>query len=156
MSKSISFAIALASLVALATSAHAADGLFAREREAYTNAPALTDVIRYTVTLPQVDRFATAAIEAGLPVDVYAVNTFETRDDGWRARASAFWTTSGVELKTLSDPNDELAAALGIDGLPLTLVIDADGVIRARHSRSSEDLGVALQRDVANLLRADR
>lgn len=78
--------------------------------------------------------------------EVVAVS-FEDR----RRDSEAFAERLGVKYPALSDPNNDVANAYGVRGIPATFFIDADGVIRDRvHGITSRD---ALDKPLAALLK---
>jgi len=86
--------------------------------------------------LPDLHAVAAWAKEQGLPVRVFAVNTYEngaTREDKIET-ARDFWTRSGHTLPVLMDDSNDAAEAWGVRGIPATFVIGPDGVVVGEHS----------------------
>ncbi len=85
--------------------------------------------------LPYVNEFASWAASSGLPVKVFGVNTLEngTADEQIK-KAAEWWGQQKYALPLLYDLDDAAFRAYGLDGIPATIVIGPDGVVRAIHT----------------------
>ncbi len=84
----------------------------------------------------------------GRGVVVYAVNQAESADE-----VSAFIGKHGLGKMTVAmDANQTVAQAYGVRGIPTTVVIDKQGIIRNVHVGYSTNLGAELRGELDSLL----
>jgi len=104
--------------------------------------------------LPELHKVAAWAKEKGLPVKVFAINTFEngaTLEEKIR-NVRAFWQNAGHTLPVLMDDGSDVAELYGVSGIPATFVIAPDGVISAQHSGFGPTYGEDLADDIQKAL----
>ncbi len=94
--------------------------------------------------LPELHKIADWAKEEKLSVKIYTVNVWERgpKGDGPDARLEAaqnFWTKQNFTLPVLMDYSDGIGGAYGVTGIPTTVVIDPEGIVRAIHTGFSGD-----------------
>jgi thiol-disulfide isomerase/thioredoxin len=88
--------------------------------------------------LPKLHDVAAWARQRGLPVEFLTINVWESRDpakdtpDDRLKSVRAFWQNAGYTLPVAMDYTDETAAAYGVQGIPATFVIRADGIVHAK------------------------
>ncbi len=86
--------------------------------------------------MPMIDALASWAHESDQPVKVFAVNIWENERqfDRRKEKIKDFWQQRDYKaLETLLDPEDEAAAAYGLNSIPATVVIRPDGVVHKVH-----------------------
>ena len=104
------------------------------------------------VTLPAVQALADWAAAERLPVRVLLVNTreeFRTLEEA-RPRLERYLSEAGVRLPTLVDLGNAAHAAAG-GGLPLTLLIDAEGRIAETYGGFDPDLTETLKQRIKEI-----
>ena len=108
--------------------------------------------------LPHLDAVSRWASREQLPVTVLPINVWEgalLEDDTPDARKEvvrSYWTAQKFSMDVAMDYTDEVAMSYGIDGIPATFVIRADGVVHAVHSGMSEDYEATLKQDILDAL----
>jgi thiol-disulfide isomerase/thioredoxin len=84
--------------------------------------------------LPHVSDFAKWAKESGKAIEVYGINTMESKRGEERVKSvSDFWTAQKFVMPCLVDMDDAAIRAYGFNGIPATVVIGPDGKIAAVH-----------------------
>ncbi len=105
--------------------------------------------------LPLLQKFADWVKAEGKPVKVYAVDTMENgAPDESQLAVAEYWTSQNFTIPTLLDPNRTLPGPYMIQSIPLTLVLDAEGIVRKVHLGFDPEMVEKLQRDVTALLDA--
>ncbi len=91
--------------------------------------------------LPEMDKLFAWAGESGKPIKVMAVNVWENASGDERlAAVKAFWSEKALKMPTLIDPDNETISAYGFTGIPASVVIGPDGMVRAVHVGFSPEL----------------
>jgi thiol-disulfide isomerase/thioredoxin len=84
--------------------------------------------------LPHVSDFAKWAKESGKAIEVYGINTMESKRGEERVKSvSDFWTAQKFVMPCLVDMDDAAIRAYGFNGIPATVVIGPSGKIAAVH-----------------------
>lgn len=105
--------------------------------------------------LPKIDELAKWAAQSGKNVKVFGVDVWErVPAEERQSFAADFWSKRDFSFPTLVDAKDTLVGAYGIQGIPVTIVIDAAGVIAAVHEGALPDLLETLKSDVEKALAA--
>lgn len=110
--------------------------------------------------LPLLHEVADWAEEGELPVHVLTVNVFERTPDGKDdpdtrlESVTTFWEASGFSLPVAMDYSDEVAIAYGVQGIPATFVIRADGVVHAQHSGAGTEYVEMLKAEIEEAIAA--
>tara|TARA_Y100000588_G_scaffold364132_1_gene427498 strand:- start:3062 stop:3676 length:615 start_codon:yes stop_codon:yes gene_type:complete len=99
--------------------------------------------------LPEVKAATDALKNKG--VVLIAVNQGESPGDIQRFLAKRNWNTLNVGL----DPEGEIAKKFGVEGIPQTVIIDKDGVIREVHVGYSPGMGKRLSKELMAILASD-
>ncbi len=103
--------------------------------------------------LPKIQELATWA--DGKPVKVFAVNVWEQGDAAERLKkVASFWEAQKFTFPTLVDADNGLIGQYGFTGIPATVVIGPDGVIRTVHVGFSPDLFETLKKDIEQAMAA--
>lgn len=103
--------------------------------------------------LPEMDKLAAWAKESGKPIRVMAINVWENSSGEDRlAAVKAFWSEKGFKMPTLIDPENETIAAYGFTGIPASVVIGPDGMVRAVHVGFSPELVEELKKEIEEAL----
>jgi thiol-disulfide isomerase/thioredoxin len=103
--------------------------------------------------LPLLQKFADWAKAQGKPVKVYAVNSLERNSpEQSRPAVTEYWKSQNFTMPTLLDSESTLAGPYMLQSIPLTLVIDAEGIVRKVHLGFNPGMVEELQRDVTELL----
>lgn len=109
--------------------------------------------------LPLLHDVADWAKAEELPVEVLAVNVWETRDpraepDVRLQKVKKFWKRKGFTLPVAMDYSDETAKAWGVEGIPATFVVRSDGIVHAQHSGAGQGYVQQLQREIVEAIEA--
>jgi thiol-disulfide isomerase/thioredoxin len=110
--------------------------------------------------LPLLHQVAKWVDEKQLPVSVITVNVWEIRDpqsdspDARLDNVKKFWEKNRYTLPVAMDYSDEVAKAYGIQGIPFSVIIRADGVVHAQHTGAGGDYVETLKRDINEALQA--
>ncbi len=88
--------------------------------------------------LPMLHQVAKWAADEQLPVTVITINTMEIRDPNAKpedrlASAKATWTKKSFTLPAAMDYDDAVANRYGVNGIPVGVIIRADGIVHAVH-----------------------
>ncbi len=85
--------------------------------------------------LPLLHDIARWADEQDLPVRIYTVNILEHGDTPQERldAVNGFWKKEGFTLPVIMDYKDETAGSYGVNGIPTTVIIRADGVVEQYH-----------------------
>ena len=90
-----------------------------------------------------------------LPVEILTINIWEHGQGEARLeKATKFWQDKGFSLPILMDYEGETAAPYGLSGIPVTVVIRADGVVHAHHFGLLPDYVESLKREINGALDA--
>lgn len=92
--------------------------------------------------LPLVQSVSDWAKENNKPVAVYTVNVGETPE-----QAKQFWQQQGFTMPIIMDPDTQISAAYGVQGIPQTVVI-ANGKVRRVHVGFVPTLADDLKSDI--------
>ena len=103
--------------------------------------------------LPKLHDVARWVEEHELPVHVMTVNVFERgpMGDGPDQRldlVQEFWKEQRFTLPVAMDYSDDVAIAYGVQGIPATVIIRADGIVHAMHTGAGEDYASLIQDDI--------
>jgi len=96
-------------------------------------------------TLPKIVKMAETLREKG--VRVISINVGETP-----AAAAAFLEKRGFKLDVVMDPEGLAIEAYGVTSLPVLVILDKQGVVRATHSGGGEPLMTNVTRDLEAIL----
>lgn len=77
---------------------------------------------------PQLDELARVADEVGDDVAFRSITSETDRD-----AIASFWRNHGGPWPVLLDPDVEATEAIGVEGLPTTVLIDREGTVQWRH-----------------------
>ena len=103
--------------------------------------------------LPLLHEVADWAKDQELPVSIYTVNLWEQGGAEERLKSvTKFWADQGFWLPVAMDYNDASAAAFGITGIPVTVVIRPDGIVYARHVGFARGYAETLKREITEAL----
>ncbi|MFM7134970.1 MAG: TlpA family protein disulfide reductase [Planctomycetota bacterium] len=84
--------------------------------------------------LPHLNDFAKWAKESGKPIEVYGINTRESKQGDERmTEIGGYWKSSGFVFGCLVDTDNAVIGAYGFSGIPATVVIGPDGKVAAVH-----------------------
>ncbi|MFZ9915637.1 MAG: TlpA family protein disulfide reductase [Phycisphaerales bacterium] len=84
--------------------------------------------------LPHLNDFAKWAKESGKPIEVYGINTLESKQGDERmGEVGGYWKSSAFVFGCLVDADNAVIQAYGFSGIPATVVIGPDGKIAAVH-----------------------
>jgi thiol-disulfide isomerase/thioredoxin len=84
--------------------------------------------------LPHISEFAKWAKASGKPIEVYGINTMESKKGEERVKAvTDFWTKQGFVMPCLIDMDGSVVSTYGFNGIPATVVIDGTGKVAAIH-----------------------
>ncbi len=90
-----------------------------------------------------------------LPVEILTINIWEHGQGEARLeKATKFWQDKGFSLPILMDYEGETAAPYGLSGIPVTVVIRADGLGHAHHFGLFPDYVESLKREINGALDA--
>ncbi len=105
--------------------------------------------------LPELEKLAAWVKAEQLPVAVYPMNVFE-RTQGQERNQAVMKTLQElkVTIPTLLDEQDKAAGAYGVRGIPMTVVIRADGIVHAQHTGYSETYLENLRNDIKEAIEA--
>lgn len=112
------------------------------------------------VALPKLAEVAEWGSTEQLPLSVITVNVWEIRDpqgdtpDARLEAVRAFMQQHRLMLPIGMDYTDEVAAAYGVQGIPTTVIIRADGIVHAVHSGADPEYVERLQREVTEAIEA--
>ena len=101
--------------------------------------PMVINVWAVTCDACKTEMPALARVQSELGDSVRFVGVNTAKNDG---SALAFAADKGVKYELLSDINAELTGALGINGLPYTLFVAADGTIVAQKGIALDEAGI--------------
>jgi len=110
--------------------------------------------------LPWLHEVAAWAQQGELPVTIVTVNTMEIMDeqrdspDERLAAVRNFWHQKGFTLPVAMDYSDEVAADYGVQGIPATFVIRADGIVHAQHIGADPEYVAILKTDITEAIEA--
>ncbi|MGA1394130.1 MAG: TlpA family protein disulfide reductase, partial [Phycisphaerales bacterium] len=103
--------------------------------------------------LPKIQELATWA--EGKPVKVFAVNVYEQGSlEARLQKVAEYWTDQKFTFPTLIDAENSVVGEYGFTGIPATVVIGPDGVIKAVHVGLSPDLAETLRKDIESAMAA--
>lgn len=103
--------------------------------------------------LPLLDEFADWARASEHPIEVFAINTFENGpEDRVAERVASFWESRKFSMPTLMDRGSAVVGRFGIQSIPTSYVINADGVIAKIHQGFDPGMAKKLQHEVLELL----
>ncbi len=99
--------------------------------------------------LPELEKLAAWVRAEQLPAVVYPLNVFERTQGTERIEAVAKSLQDlKVTIPTLFDEKDQAAAAFGVKGIPMTVVIGPDGIVHSQHTGFSPTYLEDLKRDI--------
>ncbi|MEN0110541.1 MAG: TlpA disulfide reductase family protein [Planctomycetota bacterium] len=98
--------------------------------------------------MPQIDALANEFAED--EVVVFGVNQGDPLEE-----IEAFLDERDLSIAHLLDKDSTVGDSFGCDSIPMTVVIDAEGVIQSIHTGFSSDLGETLSEDVAAVLEGE-
>jgi len=105
--------------------------------------------------LPLIQKFSDWA-EANHPdeISVYAVNVWERGNDKAAIveKVQSFWEQNKYTMPTLISYDDKITNDYKVGGIPVTVMIDAEGNVAARHSGYSPNLFEELKKEAEKLL----
>jgi len=78
---------------------------------------------------PQLDELARVADEVGETVAIRSITSETDRD-----AVASFWRNHGGPWPVLLDPDVDVTRAIGVEGLPTTVVLDREGTVQWRHA----------------------
>jgi len=78
---------------------------------------------------PQLDELARVADEVGGTVAIRSITSETDRD-----AVASFWRNHGGPWPVLLDPDVDVTRAIGVEGLPTTVVLDREGTVQWRHA----------------------
>ena len=103
--------------------------------------------------LPKIQELATWA--EGKPVKVFAVNVWEQGSLEERLQKVAeYWTSQKFTFPTLIDAENSVVGDYGFTGIPATVVVGPDGMIKAVHVGFSPELAETLKKDIESAMAA--
>jgi thiol-disulfide isomerase/thioredoxin len=99
--------------------------------------------------LPELEKLAAWVRSEQLPAVVYPLNVFERTQGMERVEAVAKSLQDlKVTIPTLMDEKDLAAAAFGVKGIPMTVVIGPDGIVHSQHTGFSPTYLEDLKKDI--------
>jgi thiol-disulfide isomerase/thioredoxin len=103
--------------------------------------------------LPKIQELATWA--EGKPVKVFAVNVWEQGSLEERLqKVTEYWTGQKFTFPTLIDAENSVVGDYGFTGIPATVVVGPDGMIKAVHVGFSPELAETLKKDIESAMAA--
>lgn len=105
--------------------------------------------------LPELEKLAAWVKTEQLPVAVYPMNVFERTQGQERTQAvMKALQELKISIPTLLDDQDKAAGAFGVRGIPMTVVIRADGIVHSQHTGYSENYLESLRTDIKEAIEA--
>ncbi len=103
--------------------------------------------------LPKIQELATWA--EGKPVKVFAVNVWEQGSLEERLqKVTEYWTSQKFTFPTLIDMENSVVGDYGFTGIPATVVVGPDGMIKSVHVGFSPDLADTLKKEIETAMAA--
>jgi thiol-disulfide isomerase/thioredoxin len=101
--------------------------------------------------LPMLHEVARWARQQDVPVEIVTINVWDRGEPDDRLKAvKAFWKKNGFTLPVAMDYTGKTATAYKITGIPVTVVIRADGVVHSQHAGVPDEFVNTLKREITD------
>jgi thiol-disulfide isomerase/thioredoxin len=105
--------------------------------------------------LPLLHEVARWARDQDVPVEILTVNIWDQgQGDERLERVRKFWQKNGFTLPVVVDHKNQTVDSYKISGVPVTVVIRADGVVHAHHVGVVDDYAETLKADITGAIEA--